>query len=90
VKHFHVLIIAIPMWSQETIVLRPATAGTEKVEQRGTGGVNDRAISDVVEPTLTVYLPPKEKTTGVAIVICPGAGIRDWRSIRKDTMSRAG
>jgi acetyl esterase/lipase len=73
-KHFLALMIAIPIWSQETIVLRPAVAGSEKVEQRGTGGMNDRAISDVVEPTLTVYLPPTDKATGVAIVICPGGG----------------
>lgn len=25
-------------------------------------------------PTLTIYLPPKEKTTGTAVVICPGGG----------------
>ena len=73
-KYFFALMMAIPIWSQETIVLRPAVAGSEKVEQRGTGGLNDRAISDVVEPTLTVYLPPKDKATGVAIVICPGGG----------------
>jgi acetyl esterase/lipase len=26
------------------------------------------------KPTLTLYLPPKEKATGTAIVICPGGG----------------
>ena len=25
-------------------------------------------------PTLTVYLPPKEKATGAAVIICPGGG----------------
>jgi acetyl esterase/lipase len=62
------------VWGQEVIVLRQAAAGTEKVEQRGAGGVNDRAIRNVVEPTLTVYLPAKEKATGVGMVICPGGG----------------
>lgn len=64
---------AVPLLAQQTIVLRPGS-GVEKVEQRGTGGVNDRAVSNVSEPTLTVYLPPKEKATGTAIVVCPGGG----------------
>ena len=28
----------------------------------------------VFTPTLTVYLPPKEKANGAAVVICPGGG----------------
>src|SRR3954467_6433354 len=31
-------------------------------------------ISKISRPTLTAYLPPKEKATGAAIVICPGGG----------------
>lgn len=31
-------------------------------------------ISKVTEPTLEVFLPPKEKATGAAVVICPGGG----------------
>ena len=31
-------------------------------------------ISKVSRPTLTVYLPPKEKATGAAVIICPGGG----------------
>jgi acetyl esterase/lipase len=63
----------------ETILLRPGAklpAGTpaEKVVERGVAGVKDRAISDVSEPALTVYLPPPEKATGAAIVVCPGGG----------------
>ncbi len=67
------LLAAVPLLAQQTIVLRPGS-GVEKVEQRGTGGVNDRAVSNVSEPTLTVYLPSKEKATGTAIVVCPGGG----------------
>jgi acetyl esterase/lipase len=33
-----------------------------------------RQISNVSKPTLTVYLPPKDKNTGAAIVIAPGGG----------------
>lgn len=31
-------------------------------------------ISNISRPTLTVYLPAKEKATGAAVVICPGGG----------------
>ncbi|MBC8111392.1 MAG: alpha/beta hydrolase [Verrucomicrobia bacterium] len=31
-------------------------------------------ISQVTEPTLTVFLPKKEKSNGTAVVICPGGG----------------
>jgi acetyl esterase/lipase len=33
-------------------------------------------ISKVSRPTLTVYLPPKDKATGAAVIICPGGGYR--------------
>lgn len=39
--------------------------------------LNDRnrpRISKVTDPELLVYLPPKEKATGTAVVICPGGG----------------
>lgn len=36
-----------------------------------------RLITNVVEPTLTVYLPPKDLNTGTAMVICPGGGYWD-------------
>lgn len=31
-------------------------------------------ISKVTVPALTVYLPPKEKANGTAVIICPGGG----------------
>lgn len=31
-------------------------------------------IKNIRKPTLTAYLPPKEKATGTAVVICPGGG----------------
>ncbi|HLT71295.1 MAG TPA: alpha/beta hydrolase [Cyclobacteriaceae bacterium] len=39
--------------------------------------MNDRdlpRVSKVTDPELLVYLPPKEKATGAAVVICPGGG----------------
>ena len=70
------LISLAPLFSQEIVSLRKAEAGAppEQVQERGTPALPDRAILTVNEPTLTVYLPPKEKATGAAVVICPGGG----------------
>lgn len=35
---------------------------------------NFKRIAQVSNPTITVYLPPKEKATGTAVIICPGGG----------------
>lgn len=39
-------------------------------------------IRMVSTPTISVYLPPKERSTGQAIIICPGGGYGglDWRT----------
>lgn len=34
----------------------------------------NQVVSKVSIPTLSVFLPPKEKATGAAVVICPGGG----------------
>jgi len=71
--------MTLPLLAQETISLPlknlvdPSAPG-EKIEERGKGGVIDRAISNVVQPTITVYLPAKDKANGTGIVICPGGG----------------
>jgi acetyl esterase/lipase len=69
--------LVLPLLAQETILLRPnapvdPAAPAEKVEERGTADLHDRSISNVSQPSITVYLPSKENATGKAIVICPG------------------
>jgi acetyl esterase/lipase len=71
--------LALPLLAQETIPLRTApspgpSAPAEQIQERGKGGVIDRSITSVSQPTVTVYLPAKEKATGTGIVICPGGG----------------
>ena len=73
------LSIALPLLAQETILLHPnakadPAAPAEKIEERGKGGVIDRSISNVTQPTITVYLPAKDKANGTGMVICPGGG----------------
>ena len=36
----------------------------------------DYWVANIHNPTLTIYLPPKEKATGAAVIICPGGGHR--------------
>ena len=78
-KLWPLLFITLPLLAQEVISLplkNPAdpSAPAEKIEERGKGGVIDRAITNVVQPTITVYLPAKAQANGTGIVICPGGG----------------
>src|SRR5450755_4044201 len=34
-------------------------------------------VKNINNPSLTVFLPPREKATGAAVVICPGGGFRE-------------
>jgi acetyl esterase/lipase len=78
-KLWPLLFIPLPLLAQEIISLplkNPAdpSASVEKIEERGKGGVIDRSIANVVQPTITVYLPAKDKANGTGVVICPGGG----------------
>jgi acetyl esterase/lipase len=48
--------------------------GEENSRKQKSGRGEITIISNVTQPTLTVFLPPKEKNTGAAVVICPGGG----------------
>jgi acetyl esterase/lipase len=74
---FLVPVLWFAVLAQDEVPLRKSQSATttpERVEQRGKDGVNDRAVMDVSNPSITVYLPPKDKATGVGILICPGGG----------------
>lgn len=66
--------------SQEIMKLWPdgaipnAIAGTPITEQSETDANGILRISNVSVPTLTAYLPAKDKMTGAAVMICPGGG----------------
>lgn len=53
-----------------------ATKLTEKGETDGgkTGGLPVLRISNVSEPTITVYQAPDDVATGAAMIVCPGGG----------------
>ena len=60
----------IPLYSKEIPDSKPII-NREKSE---TGNDGILRISKVSEPTLLVFLPPKEKANGTAVIICPGGG----------------
>jgi acetyl esterase/lipase len=45
----------------------------EKADTNASGRI---MISKISRPTLTVYLPPKEKANGAAVIVIPGGGYR--------------
>ena len=54
------------LWTGE-IPYSTGIIGKEEITDEG-------HIRNVQDPTITVYLPEKEKATGAAVVICPGGG----------------
>lgn len=77
-----VLAILLPQitLSQEIIKLWPdgaipnAISGTQITEKSETDANGILRISNVSIPTITAYIPAKDKATGAAIMICPGGG----------------
>jgi acetyl esterase/lipase len=81
------LLVASSGLAQTTVVLLyPSGApGSEKwtqkeLENKDSNGL--RIIRNVVEPSLTTYLPPRDTATGAAVVIAPGGAFRllSWDS----------
>lgn len=63
----------IPLWPQGAPG-SPTNAAVEKV--RVTDG-GDHVVTNIHRPSITPYLPPREKATGAALVIAPGGGHRE-------------
>ena len=63
----------VNLWS-DPAKTAPATEMKETWTERGKNGVVDRSVTFVSTPDLTVYLPVKEKNTGVGVILCPGGG----------------
>jgi acetyl esterase/lipase len=64
--------IVIPLYADSIPNSKPvADEEHSETDQRGI-----QRISKVSRPALTVYLPPKEKANGAAVIIFPGGGYR--------------
>jgi acetyl esterase/lipase len=70
---WHVVVSAqseIPLYKGDI----PNSKVTVNEETRTFNGEVDTLVSKVSVPTLSVFLPPKEKANGSAVIICPGGG----------------
>jgi len=64
--------IIIPLYNHDSIPNSKTVKDTEKSEFNKDWNI--LIISKITRPTLTAFLPPKEKANGAAILICPGGG----------------
>jgi len=75
-----ILMCTVNLKAQEIVKLYPGVIPGSKstpADFKETAPVGEDGIirvSKVSEPTLTVFLPTKEKATGTAVIICPGGG----------------
>jgi len=63
--------VEIPLWEKGAPGFESRKDEKENRDVRPNG---EYRVTNVHNPTLTVILPPKEKATGAAVVICPGGG----------------
>lgn len=69
----HCLLVAqdeIPLYKGKILLSKPVANRETSVP----GADGNPRIRKVSEPTLTVFLPPKEKGNGTGVIICPGGG----------------
>src|SRR5262245_62361521 len=64
----------VPLWPKGApgFESRKDEKETREVQKSG-----EYKVTNVHNPTLTVFLPPKDKATGAAVVIAPGGGHRE-------------
>lgn len=68
------LLFATTCFAQQEFNLYPNTVPNAKDTPNEEVKTASHVVSKVSLPTLSVFLPPKEKATGAAVIICPGGG----------------
>ncbi len=63
--------VVVPLWANGAPGFESRKDIPEKVKRKGK---LEQSVSNVNNPSLTVYLPAKGKASGAGIVICPGGG----------------
>ena len=70
-------LIPIHLSAQQEIPLWQAGAPGFENRRNEPTQAKDWWVKNIHNPSITVYLPPPEKATGAAVVICPGGGHRE-------------
>jgi len=66
---------ATTVWGQQTYTLPSRVVNANATDQYNMqNGV--KTITDVVNPSIEVYLPAKDKANGCAVILCPGGALR--------------
>lgn len=63
-----------PAADQPVVRLWPKGAPGSEARQHEPEKVAGSNVSNIHHPSLTVYLPPREKATGAAVIVAPGGG----------------
>lgn len=64
----------LPLWPNGAPGSEGQTSAEVVKDLTGNSGVVTRQVSNIHNPSLIVYLPPKDKATGAAVIIAPGGG----------------
>ncbi len=64
--------VIIPLYNKDSIPNSKPVKNNEQSEFNKEWNI--LIISKITRPTLTAFLPPKEKANGAAVIICPGGG----------------
>ncbi len=62
----------IPLFKGPIPGAKVSSASFKEITESKSDGIV--LVKNVSVPTLTIFLPPKEKATGTAVIICPGGG----------------
>lgn len=68
---------AVRLWPDQAPGVTNSAAREHDMSEPGKGLVAGRAVirlTDITEPSVSIYRPPADKNTGAAVVICPGGG----------------
>jgi acetyl esterase/lipase len=70
--------LSISVFAQKEIPLYKGPIPNSKPdtvnEKKGSWGKDNDYLENVTKPTLTIFLPEDEKSSGIAVIICPGGG----------------
>lgn len=76
-KKYAFLLACLPLWSVAQQVIELPVNYTEKgVEEKVTLRGEEKIITGVTQPSVTIYLPKEENNTGTAVILCPGGAMR--------------